>query len=191
MRVILASSSPRRRELLKQLMEEFEVIPADVTERPLPDPWKTAETLALAKANFVARDHPSAVVIGADTVVAYKESGWRQLAKPIDEADAKRMLQVLSGRGHVVITGVSVLAPGFKHVDSDTTEVAFRVLAQREIDRYVATGEPMDKAGAYAIQGGARGFVTEINGSLSNVIGLPLERLAPILEQALADGSDM
>lgn len=188
-RVILASASPRRRELLRQIVENFEVLPSEIEEPALPDPWETAKTLARDKARAIAQSHPDAIVIGADTVVAYMDHGWQQLAKPEDEEDAKRMLAALSGRGHVVITGIAVMAPGFEKIDADTTGVRVRVLTQKEIADYVATGEPMDKAGAYAIQGGARGFIVDIDGSLSNVIGLPLELLKPILDHAMAKGT--
>ncbi|HVT13758.1 MAG TPA: Maf family protein [Fimbriimonadaceae bacterium] len=179
--IILASASPRRLELLKQLAPEFEVVPSDVPETELGDPWETAVGLALAKARAVAYRFFDEIVIGADTVVAYEEDGWHQLAKPENEADARRMLRTLSNREHVVITGIAVIAPEIQEATSDTTRVRFRQMSDAEIAKYVATGEPMDKAGGYAIQGGAKSFVERVEGSISNVVGLPLEVLGPIL----------
>ncbi len=149
----------------------------------LGDPWETAEGLALNKARAVAGRFFEDVVIGADTVVAYEDEGWRQLAKPAGEADARRMLRTLSDREHIVVTGIAVIAPGFLEAASDTTRVRFREMSDAEIAAYVATGEPMDKAGGYAIQGGASRFVADVQGSISNVVGLPLETLAPILDR--------
>jgi septum formation protein len=176
MRVILASASPRRRELLASLFASFEVIVSDVDEEALTvsDPWETATSLAEAKAGAVARRHPDALVIGADTVVAL---GNDQLAKPSSKEEAVAMLRQLSGQTHVVITGVATVLNGHLRSFSDTTHVSFRPLCEEEILRYVSSGEPMDKAGAYAIQGGAAGFVSAREGSLTNVIGLPLEAL--------------
>ncbi len=176
MRVVLASASPRRRELLATLIPDFEIAVAGVDEEALtvPDPWETAERLALAKARAVADQHRDALVIGGDTVVAVDAE---QLAKPLDAEDAKRMLRALSGRTHVVITGVALVGPGREESFTDTTRVTFLPLGEEEIAHSVATGEPMDKAGAYAIQGGAKAFVTGIEGSWSNVVGLPVEAL--------------
>jgi septum formation protein len=174
--VVLASGSPRRRELLARLIPDFEVVVADVDEEALTveDPFETAERLAQAKAFAVVLLRPEALVIGADTVVTLD---GEQYAKPRDAADARRMLRALSGRTHVVATGVCVAEPKGTRVFHDRTFVTFRDLTDEEIAAYVATGEPMDKAGAYAIQGGAAGFVSRRDGSESNVIGLPLERL--------------
>ncbi len=178
--VVLASGSPRRKELLARLVSEFEVLVSDVDEEALTvaDPIETAERLAEAKARAVAVLRPDALVVGADTVVAL---GDEQFAKPRDAADARRMLRALSGRTHVVATGVSLVAAEGVQTFHDRTHVTFRDLTDAEIEAYVATGEPMDKAGAYAIQGGASAFVLRREGSESNVIGLPLERLAPLL----------
>lgn len=190
--VILASGSPRRKELLGQLIEEFEIIVPELDESTLvqSDPWGTAESLALAKASLVAKRNRNRVVIGGDTVVAIalneSESLYRQLGKPEDRDDARRMLRQLSGRRHVVITGMAVYTPHGTEVFSETSQVAFRELADDEIDAYIATGEPMDKAGAYAIQGGAAAFVAEVEGSMSNIIGLPLEALEERLVRYLA-----
>jgi septum formation protein len=175
--------------LLAQLVPEFTVLPSNVDESLIwPDPWETAKALAASKADAIHKQYPGSLVIGADTIVAIQDlrGTWHQLAKPTDEADAIRMLRQLSGRQHIVITGVSLERSDFASLFTETTKVTFRPLSGEEIEAYVATGEPMDKAGAYAIQGGAQGFVETIEGSWSNVVGLPLEALAPVLEKALA-----
>lgn len=183
--VILASASPRRKELLSQLVSNFQIIPANIDEDALTtqDPWKTAQGLAEHKGKAIQALNPKALVIAADTVVAYQKDGtYTQLAKPANEEEAIKMLGALSGRKHVVITGVWLGWPRGAEGWTTTTEVEFRELSPEEIKAYVATGEPMDKAGAYAIQGGAQGFCVSLTGSLSNVIGLPVEDL----EKALA-----
>jgi septum formation protein len=183
-RLILASASPRRRELLAGLERPFEVIVPAIDETPWP---------AEAPANYVLRlAHEKALavlarcpgpeplqIIAADTSVVL---GDRILGKPADPADAAAMLRDLSGRGHVVMTGLSLVertADGslLMRGDAAHTTVVFRDVTETEIHHYVATGEPMDKAGAYAIQGGAAGMVAHIDGSYSNVVGLPMERL--------------
>ena len=183
MNVILASASPRRRELLAQIFPDFEVAISNVDEDSLTvdDPWKTAKSLALAKAGAIARLNPAALVIGGDTVVALDA---HQLAKPTDEEDARAMLRRLSGNTHSVITGVALVLDGMTDVFCETSRVTFRRLSEEEIATYVATGEPMDKAGAYAIQGGAQGFVANLEGSVTNVIGLPMEALSAHLRDA-------
>lgn len=184
--VVLASASPRRQALLRELVAEFEVVVADLDEEALTvaDPWETAQRLAEAKARAVLCQRPDALVIGGDTVVALEnDSGYQQLAKPRDAEDARHMLRALSDRAHVVITGFCLASQEAVLVDSDTTRVRFRDLSDEEIAAYVATGEPMDKAGAYAIQGGAAGFVAATDGSISNVVGLPLEKLRPYLDR--------
>jgi septum formation protein len=181
-RVILASASPRRRELLARLVPAFEVVPADVEEEPLPGerPESTARRLAREKWRTISALHPEAIVVAGDTVVAV---GERQLAKPKDEAEAREMLRALSGRAHEVLTAICI-GPCRRPIERiASTTVRFRELGDEEIARYVATGEPMDKAGAYAIQGGAAAFVASVEGSTTNVIGLPLEAL----EEALAE----
>lgn len=179
--IVLASGSPRRRELLKELIPEFEVVVADVDEEALTveDPFETAERLAEAKALAVSALRPDALVIGGDTVVALEDG--TQLAKPRDAEDARRMLRALSGNTHVVATGIALVSSEGVKIFHDRTHVTFRELAEDEVAAYVATGEPMDKAGAYAIQGGAASFVTLRRGSESNVIGLPLEKLRDAL----------
>lgn len=174
---------------MRQLITDFDVVPADVDEESLTlsDPWETAKSLSLAKASLVNGLNTAGtdtIVIGADTVVAVSDGGqWIQLAKPSSEADAARMLQLLSGKEHVVITGISVVHGAESQTYSETTSVTFRNLSNSEIVEYVATREPMDKAGAYAIQGGAANFVKSIRGSRNNVIGLPLSRLKQTLAQ--------
>lgn len=162
------------------------MIPADLDEDVLTvlDPWDTALSLALAKARAIARRRPDALVIGSDTVVAV-DTGLEhpiQLAKPRDLEDGVRMLKLLSGREHVVITGVALVMGLMESASTDTTRVRFRNLSEVEIRDYMYTGEPMDKAGGYAIQGGAAGFVANTTGSLSNVVGLPLEQVQRMLK---------
>lgn len=185
--IVLASASPRRKELLAGLVSDFEVVVSHVDEsfERGAAPATIAERIALDKARTVLDLRREASVIGADTIVAYEDAGgqWELLGKPFDHADAVRMLLALSGRSHVVVTGVAVVSRTGEQLFSDTTTVFFRRLDREEIERYVATGEPMDKAGAYAIQGGAKSFVERIEGSWSNVVGLPLEALAVVLNR--------
>ncbi|MBL8060238.1 MAG: septum formation protein Maf [Chthonomonas sp.] len=184
--VILASASPRRKELLNHLVDQFTVVCADVDEDSLTvsDPWQTAQRLAREKALTVFDRHPESLVIAGDTVVAMPDGdAWIQLAKPTSLGHAKEMLRALNGRTHLVITGVALRWPTGMAAFTDETKVTFRAIQDSEIEDYVQTGEPMDKAGAYAIQGGAKQFVAKIEGSINNVIGLPTERL----EEALRD----
>jgi septum formation protein len=172
--LILASASPRRAELLRTAGIPFEVVVADVDERQLPD--EDAESyvrrLARDKATKVARLCPGRPVLGADTAVVLD---GEVLGKPLDAADAAAMLSRLSGRGHQVLTGVCVIDPtGPPETAVAATRVEFRPLSRAEIDQYVASGEPMDKAGAYGIQAGARGFIAGIDGSHDTVVGLPV-----------------
>ncbi len=182
--VILASGSPRRQELLRKLVTEFEVIAADVDEDALTvdDPEQTARILAREKALTVFAEHRDSIVIGGDTVVALEIDGvMTQLSKPVDKADAARMLGLLAGNTHVVITGVCVKWPGGISVFAEKSEVTFGKMSETQIAEYVEMGEPMDKAGAYGLQGGARKYVTQIRGDVENVIGLPVERLRETL----------
>jgi septum formation protein len=151
----------------------FEVQPAHVPEDPLPGEQarECAERLARETALAVAMQRPQDVVLGADTVVVIDN---QILGKPTDPADAVRMLRALSGREHQVITGVCVIANGHPSVASETTKVTMSEIAEQEIADYVATGEPMDKAGAYAIQGIASRWIPRIEGDYSNVVGLPV-----------------
>ena len=179
-RVVLASASPRRKALLSKLIPDFEVVPAEVEETLSPGvaPTDGAIMLAYQKAVQVAQAHPDALVIGGDTVVAIRDgAGWTQLGKPTDEGDARVMLRVLAGRTHSVFTGVALVAREIREKFVVETMVSFRDISDEEIDAYIATGEPMDKAGAYGIQGGAAAFVFDLEGSLSNVIGLPMQEL--------------
>ena len=177
-RLILASGSPRRRELLRNAGFTFEVIPPEVAEdNPGNEaPAKLVERLALDKAEAVAgRFHrqDNVVVLGADTVVVVDST---LLGKPASPAEARQMLQRLSGRTHEVITGVALVEPetARRTVAHETTRVFFRPLEPREMEDYVATGEPLGKAGAYAIQEGASRFVTRVEGCYFNVMGLPV-----------------
>ncbi len=177
-RIILASQSPRRRELIRSITDNYEVIAAPV-EEILPEglPAEQAPVyLARLKARAVAGSHPGRVVIGADTVVILDN---KVLGKPLNAADAAAMLRMLSGRVHTVITGCC-LAFACDQCDtvektfSQTTLVRFYPLSEREIEAYIATGEPMDKAGSYGIQGKGAALVARIEGSYDNVVGLPL-----------------
>lgn len=182
--VVLASASPRRCELLRSLIPEFEVIAAEVDEAPLPQepPEETAVRLARDKALSIYDSRPSSLVIAGDTVVAVAvDKALTQLGKPAHAAEATDMLKALSGRSHVVTTGLCLRWPKGMRILAETTTVQFRELSDAEIAAYVATGEPNDKAGAYAIQGGARDFVIRVEGSLTNVVGLPMERLEECL----------
>jgi|RhiMethySRZTD1v2_1073278.scaffolds.fasta_scaffold1082363_1 septum formation protein len=176
--LILASASPRRADLLRAAGIDADVRPADVDEslHPAESPDRYACRVAREKALAVSRQAPGRFVLGADTVVVVDDL---ILGKPGDQADARRMLRLLSGRRHDVITGVALVAPdgaSGHRVDSraEITAVEFTPLSTSEIEWYVATGEPMDKAGAYAIQGLASRFVTRVEGSYSNVVGLPI-----------------
>ena len=179
--LILASASPRRRELLGQIGLEFTVVTADIDETPLPGEDHRSYTLRLAdaKARAVLALHPHAVVIGADTTVAV---AGELLGKPLDAEDAARMLRLLRGRGHEVTTGIAVLTRDQTWTACETTEVFFSEMTDADITAYVSTGEPMDKAGAYAIQGRAAQWIPRIAGEYSNVVGLPLSRLAGLLK---------
>jgi septum formation protein len=186
--LILASASPRRRELLAQAGYRFAVEPSSIPEsrRPEEDAIRFATRLAREKAEEVFARHPPSVVpamvLGADTVVVCE---GEVMGKPADAADAQRMLQLLSGRTHQVVTGVAVVwGPGSAEVAAEMTEVTMRTVSTQEIAGYVATGEPMDKAGAYAIQGYAGRWIPRIHGCYFNVVGLPLALVDSLLEGA-------
>ncbi len=179
MRLVLASQSPRRRELLAGLGISFVVRPARTEETPRPGepPPQYVRRVAAEKAAAVDGE----VVLGADTAVVL---GDRILGKPEDADDARRMLQALSGRAHAVLTGVCVRRREGPTAESVVaTEVRFATLSDAAIDWYVGTGEPLDKAGAYAVQGAGGAFVREISGSVSNVVGLPLAETLELLRQ--------
>lgn len=194
--VVLGSGSPRRLDLLRSIGVEPKIVVPDVDEsvRAGETPEEYVRRLASAKLDAVIRHLPATgvgtVVIAADTTVAVDDDSGtcRILAKPVDARDARDMLSLLSGREHRVHTGfaVAVAGPGCRgvewsgHVEVVTTKVLFRDIAPEEIDDYVATGEPLDKAGAYAIQGGGSRFVERIEGPLDAVIGLPLDRIIEV-----------
>ncbi|HYB94266.1 MAG TPA: Maf family protein [Vicinamibacterales bacterium] len=179
--LILASRSPRRSELLTAAGIPFEVLAADVDETPhaREAPAAYVERLAIAKAQAVLPLRPAARVLGADTTVTID---GEILGKPADSADARRMLRLLSGRAHDVHTGVAVVTATRVQSAVDTTRVWFSTLTDEDISWYVATGEPVDRAGAYAIQGFASRFIPRIEGSYSNVVGLPVALVSSILK---------
>jgi septum formation protein len=188
--LVLASASPRRRELLAQAGYSFEVHPAHISEDPKPgeEPIAYVTRLAREKAEAVfqqlrtvCRDAAAEdlAVLGADTTVTVDD---HILGKPEDAADAARMLRLLSGRTHRVITGVALVSADAVVVAAEVTAVRFLTLSEREIADYIATGEPMDKAGAYAIQGQAARWIPRIEGCYFNVVGLPLALVAGMIE---------
>jgi septum formation protein len=173
--LILASGSPRRREILERAAIPFVARPAEVDEsvRPGEDACAYVKRLAREKAEAVDAA-PNDIVLGADTVVVVERE---ILGKPLDEADAARMLRMLSGREHIVMTGVCLLSAGEAVEDIEKTVVRFVPLSDKEIEEYVASGEPLDKAGAYAIQGLASKFIDRVEGCYFNVVGLPIARV--------------
>ena len=181
MEIVLASQSPRRQELLARLGLTFTVRAADLDETMDPSRPPAAEVARLSAEKAAAVDAGGAVVVAADTVVVLD---GRVLGKPSSEAEAVEMLRSLSGRPHQVMTGVTVRWDGHAETDTVVTDVHFRPLSEREIAAYVATGEPMDKAGAYGIQGLASVFVDRLDGDYYNVMGLPLCRLCRMLRAA-------
>lgn len=195
--LILASASPRRRELLTQAGLLFTVASADLNEELLPDEVAAAyvQRLAEEKAQAVWNLHKSTddsgdalIVLGADTCVV---SEGNILGKPTDAADARRMLELLSGRTHAVLTGIAAITHGKIVRGLEITQVTFNVLKDAEIARYIASGEPLDKAGAYAIQGYAARWIPRIEGCYFNVVGLPIARTINLLAEARAAvGSD-
>lgn len=181
MELILASASPRRREMLHLMGYAFEVEPSHAEENiDLTEPGEYVSRLAEIKAASVAAHHPNACVLGSDTIV-YLDG--EILGKPHDEEDAFRLLSKLSGRTHTVYTGVAVIAGEKRHVFYDKADVTFCTLTDDEIRDYISTGEPMDKAGAYGIQGPATVFVKEIVGCYFTVIGLPNPRVYSTLKE--------
>ena len=184
MRIILASGSPRRRELMEMLkVQNLEIIPAKGEEKEHPElsPAELVMELSRCKAAEIApREEPDTLTIGADTIVVLD---GEVLGKPRDEGDAARMLRALSGRSHTVFTGVTVIRGDKTLSRTERTEVRFRPLSDGEIERYIATGEPMDKAGAYGAQGFASLFVEGLDGDFFNVMGLPLCLLGTMLNE--------
>ncbi|MBI5136840.1 MAG: septum formation inhibitor Maf [Nitrospirae bacterium] len=186
--ILLASASPRRRELLAHLGRPFTCTRVDADETPLPGETPQGMVIRLAEMKARAAHHnPHGVTIGADTVVTLDGI---ILGKPVDADDAARMLARLQGRDHTVWTGVAVLGPGDRSdVLAEATRVWFRPMTHAEIDAYVATGEPLDKAGAYGIQEKGARFVEKVEGDYFTVVGLPLCRLGTMLDQALGPAS--
>jgi septum formation protein len=173
--LILASASPRRADLLREAGVAFRIAPAHIDEsvRAGESPEAYVERLARGKAEAVRGSASDAFVLGADTTVVV---GDQILGKPADTVEAAQMLELLSGRSHRVLTGVALLGPaGFIRAAVVSTVVTFHPLSQADVAWYVGTGEPLDKAGAYAVQGGASRFVARIDGSFTNVVGLPME----------------
>ena len=182
--IVLASASPRRQELLQQIDCKFRVVVSDAEE--LSGDGISPEQLAVENArrkaeDVAAKEGGNAPVLGADTVVAVDET---ILGKPKDETDAVRMLRLLSGRQHFVYTGIALVYRGDIYEDVVRTAVWVDELSEKEIDAYIATGEPMDKAGAYAVQGIAAKFIPRIDGSFSNVVGLPLHAVKELARKA-------
>lgn len=184
-RIILASRSPRRRELLLAIAPEFDIITAEVDEQLSEGlhPKMGVELLAVRKGEPVAKDAPDAIVISSDTLV---ELGGVPLGKPRDTEHAKEMLRALSGKAHSVHTGVAVHYRGRVYSDSDSTAVRFRDMTEEEISDYVAGGEPMDKAGAYGIQGEGGKFVLGYDGEFDTVMGLSVSLTERLISEALA-----
>jgi septum formation protein len=178
-RVILASASPRRRELLALIGLEHEVRPADVDETLVAGESPRAYADRLAREKALASASPDAVAVGCDTIVVVD---GEVLGKPRDTADATRMLRLLSGRSHLVMTGVAVAFDGRIVSDVVQVGVTFRSLGSADVADYIATGEPMDKAGAYGIQGYGATIVDRVDGDYFAVMGLPLNRLVRLLE---------
>ncbi|MBI4652276.1 septum formation protein Maf [Candidatus Desantisbacteria bacterium] len=181
-KIILASASPRRRELMEQYGIEFEVYPASIPEHEISADTPEGEVVKIAfeKAEQIANLHPDDIVIGADTIVVYKDA---ILGKPENEKDAIKMLKFLSGKTHYVLTGLVIINKSGNVIISDyeKTYVSMRELSLEEIENYVAGREPMDKAGAYAIQGEARDFIIDVQGCFYNVVGLPVNKLKEML----------
>ena len=183
MKIILASQSPRRREILELMALPFEVIESHVKEIP-PEgatPEELVRALAEQKARAVFALHPQDCVIGADTVV---DLDGRVLGKPHTPERAREYLHLLQGRSHIVYTGICVLTPGLRDVRSVRTDVTFRPMTDEEIDWYVGTGDPLDKAGSYGVQGPASLFVDHLEGNYFNIIGMPAPTLYEMLLQA-------
>ncbi len=187
-RFILASSSPRRSQLLASIGLEFDVVPSHIPENRAEGetPEEYVARLSREKARAIAEKHPTRWIIAADTTVVL---GDQVLEKPIDDADAKRMLSTIAGDTHVVFTGVTLrrIEPVYADTHVTATEVRMLPMTPHDIDWYVATGEPLDKAGAYAAQGLGGMFIDSIHGSFTNVVGLPLASLFQMLRKAGID----
>lgn len=181
-KLLLASSSPRRSQILQIVGWPFEVgaFEVDETLRANESPREYVERLAAAKAQASANVHSQRPVVAADTTVVVDE---RVLAKPVDREDAKRMLRLLQGRWHQVLTGIALISESGIEVDVETTDVRFAPMNETEVDWYANTGEPMDKAGAYAIQGQGARFIEGIKGDYFNVMGLPVRLLYELIRK--------
>ena len=179
--VVLASASPRRQDLLRALLDGATVDPADIDEGTTDDPRADARRLAREKASAVARRHPGAVVIGADTIV---HDGERAYGKPADKEEAVAMLRALRGRRHLVVTGVAVVSASGAASEVSTSNVTLAELDDHTVAAYVASGRPLDKAGAYAIQDEDVPTVAALDGCYCSVVGLPLWRLRALLATA-------
>ncbi|RLJ70874.1 septum formation protein [Hydrogenivirga caldilitoris] len=179
-RVVLASASPRRREILSLLGIEFEVVPSGIEEHTHGDPITTARRLSYEKALDVWKSNKDALVIGADTLVFV---GKEIIGKPRDEEEAFQTLSFLSGRWHRVVTAVSFVSKGFRKTVHDVARVKFRKLSGEEIRFYISTGEPMDKAGAYGVQGFGATIVERIEGNFYTVMGLPIHKVYEVLRK--------
>ncbi|HHV32157.1 Maf family protein [Caproiciproducens sp. LBM24188] len=179
--LVLASTSPRRSELLKMAGYEFSVVPPEANENYLrgTPPVQIVEQLSTRKAKLVAKDHPDDIVLAADTLVVLK---GRILGKPKDEQEAKAMLKLLSGNVHQVYTGYCIISGGKMVTGHECTSVEFYTLKDSDIEAYLATGEPMDKAGAYGIQGRGALLVKRIDGDFYNVMGLPIGKINRLLK---------
>ena len=182
-KIILASASPRRAEILRTVNWPFETLPTNIdeTREADEDAATYVQRLARAKAEAAARRCPGATIVAADTVVVINE---QILGKPGEQDEAHKMLRRLSGQWHQVLTGVALIDNATSKVAYETTEVKFAVMSQDEIDWYVSSGEPMDKAGAYAIQGLGARFIEGIRGDYFNVVGLPVRLLYELLTKA-------
>ncbi len=186
-KLILASGSPRRRQLLAAAGLKFEIFESRVNEVVLPGERASAHAARVAreKALAVSRRYPDALVLGADTIV---ECGGRSFQKPAGEEDARAMLTALSGNIHLVVTAFAIARDGrILECEAVPRRVEFRTLTEAEIAAYIGTGEPLDKAGAYGIQGAGAGFITNVEGPRDNVMGLPVERVLAALARAGLD----
>ena len=181
MRLILASSSPRRRELMTQAGFTFDVLASNIdeTRHPNESPTDYVRRLALEKASAIAALHPNATVLGADTTVVFE---GEVMNKPTSLADAERMLQTLSNKTHRVHTGLAVVTAASTRTHVETTHVIFREITPTELTTYLASGDALDKAGAYGIQGYAARWIPRIEGDYFNVVGLPLSAVVNLLK---------
>jgi len=184
--IILASTSPRRKYLLKKAGIKFKAVDSKVKEYfdPKLKPHKLVEKLSLEKAQAVQKKFKQAIVIAADTLVAY---GEKIMGKPKDREDAKMMLKILSGKTHSIVTGLTIIngITGKIITRSEETKITMKIISEEEIESYVLTPESVDKAGAYAVQGKAAKFIKKIEGDLSNAIGLPINSLLQDLKSII------